>query len=212
MLALILAGGEGSRLGMGEKPLVSICGRPMIAYIIDAFTAAGLEVTVVASPRTPMTLNYLRAQGIPFFQAMGRGYVEDIIEAVSELGIKGPLFTSVADIPCLRPDHVEEIREVYFSQGRPALSTWIPQSLCQPAGCRTDYRETVDGILAVPIGVNILLGERISEPQEEYRLLLHDPTLARNVNTSEDLEAVRKVLCPHESRRRDLIGEETGEP
>jgi len=195
MLALILAGGEGTRLGMGEKPLVTICGKPMVAWIIDAFAAAGLEVVVVASHRTPMTLNYLRAQGVEIYQGAGQGYVEDIVEAATELDIQAPFFTSVADLPCLRPEHVTGIRDTYLSQERPALSTWIPQSLCQPADCRTDYRETVDGILAVPIGVNILLGVRISEPQEEYRLLLHDPALARNVNTREELEAVRRVLC-----------------
>jgi adenosylcobinamide-phosphate guanylyltransferase len=212
MLALILAGGEGSRLGMGEKPLVTICGRPMIAYIIDAFTAAGLDVVVVGSRRTPMTLNYLRAQGVELYRGTGQGYIEDIVEAVTELSVSAPLFTSVADLPCLRPEHVTGIRDVYLSQERPALSTWIPMNLCQPEGCRTDYRETVDGLQAVPIGVNILLGERISEPQDEYRLLLHDPALALNVNTREDLGAVRRVLCPHESRRSDPIGEETGEP
>jgi adenosylcobinamide-phosphate guanylyltransferase len=195
MHALILAGGEGTRLGMGEKPLVGICGRPMVSWVTDAFTAAGLEVVVVGSHRTPMTLNYLRAQGVSFYRAMGQGYVEDIIEAVTELGVKVPLFTSVADIPCLRPEHVKEIQETYLSQERPALSTWIPQGLCQPAGCRTDYSETVDRIQAVPIGVNILLGERITEAQEEYQLLLHDPALALNVNTKEDLDGVRRVLC-----------------
>ena len=195
MLALILAGGEGTRLGMGEKPLVTICGRPMVAWVIDAFTAAGLGVVVVASSRTPMTLNYLRAQGIPFYRAQGRGYVEDIVEAVTELDESAPLFTSVADIPCLRPEHVLKIQEVYESQVRPALSTWVPRDLCPPGGCRTDYTETVDGIPSAPVGVNMLLGKRISEPQEECRLLLYDPALARNVNTKEDLEAVRRVLC-----------------
>jgi adenosylcobinamide-phosphate guanylyltransferase len=200
MLALILAGGEGTRLGMGEKPLVTICGRPMVGYVIDAFAAAGLDAVVVVSRRTPMTLNYLRAQGIEVFRATGKGYVEDIIETVTELGVKGSLFTSVADMPCLMPERVKEIREAYFSQERPALSTWIPRSLCQPAGCRTDYVESVDGIMAVPIGVNILLGERIRDPQKEYRLLLHDPALGRNVNTKEDLDVVRRVLCPEKIR------------
>jgi adenosylcobinamide-phosphate guanylyltransferase len=208
MHALILAGGAGTRLGMGEKPLVSICGRPMVAWVIDAFTTAGLEVTVVASPSAPMTLNYLRAHGIPFYRAMGIGYVEDIVEAVTELGIRGPLLTSVADIPCLRPEQVKEIQEAYFSQERPALSAWIPRSLCQPASCRTDYIETVDGIPAVPIGVNILVGERISEPQEEFQLLIHDPALARNVNTKEDLEEVRRVLC---RKNKEGVGAGTSE-
>jgi adenosylcobinamide-phosphate guanylyltransferase len=195
MLALILAGGEGIRLGLGEKPLVTLCGRPMMAWVIDAFISSGLEVAVVASRRTPMTLNYLRAQGIPFYRATGAGYVEDIIEAVTELDIAGPLFTSVADIPCLRPEHVKKIRRTYLSQGKPGLSCWVPRDFCPPGGCRTEYTEMVEGIPSVPVGVNILLGERIREPLEEHRLLLHDPALARNVNTPKDLEAVRRVLC-----------------
>jgi adenosylcobinamide-phosphate guanylyltransferase len=195
MLALILAGGEGSRLGLGEKPLVDICGRPMLARVLDAFTSAGLEVMVVASSRTPMTLNYLRAQGIPFYRARGRGYVEDIVEAVSELNETAPLVTSVADIPCIRPKHAEQILEAYFAQEQPALSCWVPRDLCPAGGCRTDYTEMVDGVPSVPVGVNILLGKRIHELQEEYRLLLRDPALARNVNTLEDLEEVRRVVC-----------------
>jgi adenosylcobinamide-phosphate guanylyltransferase len=201
MLALILAGGEGIRLRLGEKPLVDICGRPMVAYVIESFAAAGLEVVVVASPRTPMTLNYLRAQGTPFYRATGVGYVEDIVEAVTGLEAAGPLFTSVADIPCLRPEHVKGIREAYHSQKRPALSSWVPRDLCTPGGCRMEYTETVDGIPSVPVGVNILIGERITEPQEEHRLLIHDPDLGLNVNTPEDLEAVRRVLCGGKERR-----------
>ena len=195
MLALILAGGEGSRLGMGEKPLVNICGSPMVRRIIDAFAGAGLEVMVVVSPRTPMTLNYLRAQRLQFYQARGRGYVEDIVEAALELEVSAPFFTSVADLPCLRPEHVEEIREAYLGQEKPALSTWVPRDLCPPGGCRTEYTEMIDDILSMPVGVNVLLGERIQESQEEHRLLLRDPRLALNVNTPEDLEVVRRVLC-----------------
>ncbi|HUK92791.1 MAG TPA: NTP transferase domain-containing protein [Methanomicrobiales archaeon] len=194
MHALILAGGEGTRLGMGEKPLVTICGRPMVSRVIDAFTSAGLEVTVVASTRTPMTLNYLRAQGIPFYRAMGRGYVDDIIEAVTELGIKAPLFTSVADIPCIRPEHLKRIQEAYFSQDRPALSTWIPRDLCHADGPMAPCTEMVEGVPSVPVGVNILTGEGIREPQDEYKLLLRDPALALNVNTREDLEEARRVM------------------
>ena len=59
----------------------------------------------------------------------------------------------------------------------------------------------MDGIPAVPIGVNILLGERIRDPQEEHRLLLHDRALGRNVNTKEELEEVRRVLCREKEKR-----------
>ena len=72
MHALILAGGEGTRLGMGEKPLVSICGKPMVSWVTDAFRAAALEVTVVASHRTPMTLTTSGRKVSPFIGLWAR--------------------------------------------------------------------------------------------------------------------------------------------
>ncbi|MFW5638702.1 MAG: NTP transferase domain-containing protein, partial [Methanoculleus sp.] len=85
MLALIMAGGKGSRLRMGEKPLVTICARPMLSYVIDAFEAAGHEVVVVASHRTPYTKNWCRARGVTLYEAEGLGYVEDIQAAAGDL-------------------------------------------------------------------------------------------------------------------------------
>jgi len=195
MLALILAGGKGSRLGIGEKPLVDICGKPMLARVLDAFTQADIEAIVVVSSRTPMTLNYLRAQGIPFYRARGWGYVEDIVEAATALDVLVPFFTSVSDIPCLRPDHIKTIQDVYLAQKEPALSCWVPRELCPDSGCRTDFTEIVDGVPSVPAGVNILSGERIRLPQEENRFLLRDTALTRNVNTPQDLAELRRVVC-----------------
>ncbi|HVN65965.1 MAG TPA: 5-deoxyadenosylcobinamide phosphate nucleotidyltransferase, partial [Methanomicrobiales archaeon] len=80
-------------------------------------------------------------------------------------------------------------------QEKPALSSWVPRDLCPAGGCRTEYIEMVEGVASAPVGVNILLGERIREPQEEFRLLIRDAALAMNVNTMEDLAGVRRVVC-----------------
>jgi hypothetical protein len=78
MLAVIMAGGKGSRLNLGEKPLVTIAGRPMISYVIRAFEMYGCHIVVVASDKTPMTQNWCRVSGIDLFCAKGNGYVEDM--------------------------------------------------------------------------------------------------------------------------------------
>jgi len=195
VLALILAGGRGSRLSMGEKPLVTICERPMIAYVIDAFASPQYEVVVVASHRTPFTKNWCRANGIALYPASGSGYIEDIAEAVTELSEERPLFTCVSDLPCLKPEIIETVREAYEQSEKTACSTWIPRRLCDRYGCRTQYTETVGGVEACPAGINIIHGKAIGEPQEEHRLLLDDQRLAFNINTREELAAVRKFLC-----------------
>ncbi|HUU75969.1 MAG TPA: NTP transferase domain-containing protein, partial [Methanoregulaceae archaeon] len=186
MRALILAGGSGTRLGLGEKPLVMVNGIPMIELIIRAFEEAGCEVLVVLSPRTPYTHNWCRARNISHYSAVGAGYVEDIVETVQVLEEEGPLFTSVSDIPCIGADIIKIVFDAYQKSGKDACSVWVPRSYTHEYGCRASYVREVDGVAACPSGINILLGSRIVKPQEELSLLINDPRLAFNVNTRED--------------------------
>jgi adenosylcobinamide-phosphate guanylyltransferase len=194
MYALIMAGGSGSRINLGEKPLISICGRPMIAYVIDVFHFCGITPVVAASPKTPMTMNWCRAQGIAFCKAEGKGYVEDMISVVETLDEQHPLFVSVSDIPCLTAKIIHQIADAYFASGKDACSTWIPKELVQFYGGTPCYQEQIDRIEACPAGINILRGDLISQTQEEIRILLHDPGLAINVNTRADITKTETLI------------------
>ncbi|MDT8357658.1 MAG: NTP transferase domain-containing protein [Methanomicrobiaceae archaeon] len=196
MHALIMAGGSGTRLAMGEKPLVLVCGRPMIAFVIDAFAGCGIEVLVVTSPRTPMTSNWCRSNGIPAYAAAGRGYVEDLVEAAGVLGAEGPLFSCVADLPCISEGIIREIQRRWKGSGMEACSVWVPLALCEQHHCTPRYTEELDGQQVCPAGINILHGSRIASEQEELPLVLPERRLVFNVNTREERERVESYLCP----------------
>ncbi len=187
-----MAGGVGSRLDMGEKPLVRIAGRPMIRYVIDAFLAAGVTAVVVTSTQTPYTKNWCRANDIPFVSTDGNGYLEDLAQAVVILEESGPLFVSVSDIPCLRADIISSVFDKYTSSGMQACSTWIPLTLCEHFGTAPRYSMEIDGVPASPAGINILDGSCIHMEQEELQLLLHEQGLVFNVNTRPELELLEK--------------------
>ncbi|MBE6507157.1 MAG: 5-deoxyadenosylcobinamide phosphate nucleotidyltransferase [Methanocorpusculum parvum] len=195
MLALILAGGEGSRLRLGEKALVTVANRPMLSWVIDAFSEAGVEPVVVTSHKTPFTRNFCRANDIECIDTEGVGYVEDMCEAVMMSGEEGPLFTAAADIPCLTAEIIHSVREAHLTSGKPACSTWIPISLCEEYGMLPRYREVIGGVAATPCALNILTGAFVSEVQEEEAVLLHEPGLAFNVNTREELAAAEKMFA-----------------
>lgn len=195
MLALIIGGGSGSRLNMGEKPLVKVCGRPMIERVIEAFSKAGCEPVAVLTSRVPYTVNWCRAHGVPHVIARGEGYVEDMVEAIGFLEERAPFFTSVVDLPCLTPAILNHIRDRYFEMGRDALSTWVPCSMIHHHGCIPRHVELVDGIPAGAAGVNILRGDLIASEQEEYRLLVQDPALVFNVNTRRELMNAERYLA-----------------
>ncbi|MBN1432800.1 MAG: NTP transferase domain-containing protein [Methanomicrobiaceae archaeon] len=182
-----MAGGIGSRLEMGEKPLVTVSGRPMLQYVADAFTGAGHEVLVVVSDRVPMTKNWCRVRGYDIFNASGAGYVEDMIECIKELQIIDPFFFCVSDLPALSSEIIREVTDKYKSSGKPALSVWTPEDYYLNAGCVPSYVEIVDGCRACPAGLNILDASLIDSVQDEFRLLLRRPELAFNVNCKKDL-------------------------
>jgi adenosylcobinamide-phosphate guanylyltransferase len=190
MLALILAGGSGSRLDLGEKPLVTIRGKPMISHVIHAFESGGYEPVVILSDRTPFTRNWCRAHHIEYLVASGAGYIPDIAEAVSIFDEAGPFFTCVADLPCITPGIIGEIEDRYRRSGKEACSVWVPLSL----GGRDSYAAEIEGVMASPAGINILRGDAIDRPQEELRLLISDRRLAFNINTREELDAVKSLL------------------
>jgi adenosylcobinamide-phosphate guanylyltransferase len=194
MHALIMAGGEGSRLERGEKPLILVRGKPMIAYIIDAFSAAGIVTVVAASPKTPMTMNWCRAQGIAFCKTEGKGYVEDMISAVQTLDEQQPLFVCVADIPCITTQIIGLIADSYYRSGKDACSVWVPATLVNADRGGMPYREQVCGVEACPVGINILRGDLIEQPQEELQVLLSEPCLSLNVNTPDDLARAEDFL------------------
>lgn len=192
MLALILAGGEGSRLRLGEKALVMVQEKPMISWVLEAFVSAGCEPLVVTSYKTPFTRNWCRANAIGYLDTAGTGYVKDLTEAVEMTGISGALFTSAADIPCLTREIICRIRAAHETSGLPACSAWVPVWQCEMFGMLPRYREVVNGVSATPCAVNILTGDLIDEEQEECRLLLDEPGLAFNINTREELAVLER--------------------
>ena len=202
MRALIMAGGAGSRLNLGEKPLIMINGQPMISYVIRAFERAGCEPVVAASPRTPMTINWCRVNDIAVCRAEGHGFVDDMVHAVQVLEEEKPLFVSVSDIPCITADIVRSVQESYHSAGKNALSTWIPANLVPSCRGGMPYRECINGIESCPAGINILRGDRIDEVQAEYSLLLDEPCLALNVNTRADRAAAEMFMQQRENKTR----------
>jgi adenosylcobinamide-phosphate guanylyltransferase len=122
--------------------------------------------------------------------ASGTGYIPDIAEAVFILGEEGPFFTCVADLPCITPRIIGEVEDRYRESGKEACSVWVPLS----EGGRGSYAGEVEGVIASPAGINILRGDAIDRPQEELRLLISNRRLAFNINTREELAAVKSLL------------------
>ncbi|WP_340818072.1 NTP transferase domain-containing protein [Methanolobus sp. WCC4] len=199
MKAIVMAGGLGSRLGMGEKPCVEVLGKPLISYVLETLqeTESIDEIFVAVSPATPDTASYVEkeyAGEIPVIHTGGGNYVGDMVYAVKVAGITEPLMVLMADLPLLNPDLLEKVIGEYKECGKPAMSIFSPIHVCKGLGIRPDTVFNWDGKLIVPSGINILDGNDVENEQEYISLVLDDMEFALNINTPEDLKRCKDML------------------
>lgn len=182
--ALVLCGGRGTRLGSdAEKPLVTVCGDPMLDRVIRALRASAVSrVVAVPSPQTPVTRARAVELGLDVVDAPGDGYVADLRHALD--AVAPPVVTVVADLPLLAADHVD--RALADAGDGASLTVCVPASLKQALGVSVDTAFDHEGQTVTPTGLNV-----VGEGGTENVSVVGDERLAVNVNRPVDLEVAR---------------------
>lgn len=195
MDALVMAGGRGSRLKMGEKPLVRLFGRSLIDYVVLALEDSSIDrIFVSTTENVPGTRLWALDRGLSVVETGSYGYVADMIEAVQKARVKDPIMVIMADLPLVTSDLIDEIMDKYEERPEPALSTHTPLELHSLLGRRPDSLFNYQGQLIVPAGINVLNGVDIENEQEDFHLILKRIELAVNVNVAEDLLLCEKIM------------------
>ncbi len=190
-----MAGGRGSRLKMGEKPLVTLFGRPLIDYVALALEDSCVDrIFVATTENVPRTRQWAVERGLSVVETGSYGYVADMIEAVKKAEVTDPIMIIMADLPLVTSDLIDEIIEVYEGRPEPALSTHTPLDLHSRLGRRPDSLFNYQGRLIVPAGINVLDGSEIEKEQEDFHLILERIELAVNVNVAGDLMLCEKIM------------------
>ena len=190
-----MAGGRGSRLKMGEKPLVKLFGRPLIDYVVLALEESLVDrIFVSTTENVPSTRKWAQERDLYVLETGSYGYVADMIEAVKKADVRDPIMVIMADLPLVTSELIDQIIDVYQERPEPALSTHTPLSLHSRMGRRPDSLFNYRGQLIVPAGINVLRGAEIEKEQEDFHLILERMELAVNVNVPEDLMLCEKIM------------------
>ena len=173
-----MCGGRGTRLGAAEKPLVEVCGVPMVEAVRRALAASRVEqVYAVTAPHAPETAALLDC---PQVEAPGDGYVSDLQDALADDRVAEPVLTVAADIPLLTAAAVDRALDA----GTGATTVAVPVGRKRALGVSADTTFRADGRLLAPSGLNIVgAGEGLT--------VATDPGLAVNVNRPRDLRRAR---------------------
>ena len=197
MTAIVMAGGKGSRMGLSEeKPLVLVCGKPVIERVLASLLKAKRveSIVVAVSDFTPRTAVFVARFPVRVVETPGKGYIEDMQYLVKRLKL-GKVLTVAADIPLITGETIDEIVDRFESCGKPALVVVAPLETKLKLGLGVEYSFEVAGKTVVPVGINAVDGGRIDEEELEQEVFVLDKVeVAVNINTLEELRLAERLL------------------
>ena len=112
-VGVVLAAGEGRRMNSKiPKVLHRVCGKPMIAHVVEALRQSGVErVLVVASPDNRAALQVALGDSVEFVvqpQLLGTGHA--VMQGAATSGaFGGNVLVTMGDAPLIRPDTLSSL-------------------------------------------------------------------------------------------------------
>ncbi len=196
--ALIMAGGKGKRMGLAiEKPLLPFLDKPLIEWVVDAVKSARKisEFYVVTSGNTPETEEKCVKEGLKVIRTDGRGYHDDLVQAIRKAQLRCPVMTIPADLPALTGKFIDKVVLAFEDGGEDALAVFVPiktRENLELSVSSTDYH---DGVLYAVSGINIISGARIDDGKIPTGAIITEETeVLLNINTLKDLAKAEKIV------------------
>ncbi len=199
VVALVMAGGKGTRMKLvEEKPLIKVCGKPVIEYVLAALKDARKidSIIVATSSCTPKTTKLMKKLGVKVVETPGKDYVSDMGYTVQALKL-GVFLAIAADLPLVKSEMIDAILERYERCGKPALTVAVPLRTKAKLGMCIEYSFKADDKDVVPVGINVIDGHKRygDEWLDQDIFLLNQDELAVNINTVQELKLAERLLA-----------------
>ncbi len=204
VVALVMAGGKGTRMKIiEEKPLIKVCGKPVIEYVLAALKSAKKidRIIVATTSYTPKTTALMKQLGVQVIETPGKDYVSDMGYVVSTLKL-GVFLAIAADLPLVKSEMIDAVVERYERCGKPALTVAVPLETKAKLGMSIEYSFKEAGQDMVPVGINVIDGSKRygDEWLDQDIYLLNHQELAVNINTVSELQLAEHLLGCHSAK------------
>lgn len=208
--ALIMVGGKGKRIGLSvEKPLIPFLGKPLVDWVVDAVKSSKKisEFYMVTSLNAPKTEKKLEKDGLKILRTDGKGYHNDLKQAVLEAKLNCPILTIPADLPAITGQALDKIIEAYEKSGKDYLAVFVPIEKRQSLELSVSSTDEYQGIWYAVSGVNIINGAKIEVEGkiETAAIITEEIEVLLNINTINDLEIAQKIMRNQRVTRKSDI-------
>lgn len=193
-----MAGGKGERLKLPvEKPLLHFMEKPLIEWVVKAIQSARniSYFYVVTSVNTPETEKKCLKDGLRVLRTDGKGYHDDLWEAILRAELFCPILVLPSDIPAITGEIIDQVVDAYETCGKDALAVFIPIKARKERGLSISSTDYHDGVLYAVSGINIINAAKIDlQKIPTDAIITEAPQVVLNINTLKDLDIAETIM------------------
>jgi len=187
MIALVMAGGKGTRMNSSEEKLLLEYKKPIIFHVLDALKNSNCftKIITATSSNSPKTKEILEQTKIETIETEGKGYSNDLNVVLQNLN--DYVFVTSGDLPFLDETIIQSMIEKFNSE-----KTWtsflISTNFLNSLNLQSELVVKIENSDCVYTGISIINANKIAnlnEIEQNY-IILDDKRIAFNLNTNED--------------------------
>ncbi len=189
MIALVMAGGKGTRMNSDSEKLLLNYKKPVIIHVINALNDSKCfeKVIAITSSNSPKTQKLLEESGIEIIKSTGKGYVQDLNSVLCS--IDNDVLVTSGDLPFLDDDIIKQIVAKHNVE-KIWKSFVVTKRFLESLGLSSKFEITVGDNSCVLTGISLISTKKINSLdaiKENYEIL-DDKRIAFNLNTISDYE------------------------
>ncbi|MFB5648853.1 MAG: NTP transferase domain-containing protein [Candidatus Nitrosomaritimum aestuariumsis] len=187
MIAIVMAGGKGSRMKSSDEKLLLPYKKPIILHVADALSDSDCfsEIIFITSPNSPKTKKLLLENNYKIIDSTGQGYVQDLNNILQSIG--DSVFVTSADVPLLDQNIIKKITSLY-NENHLWTSILVTKNFLKKLGISSNYEVNYENQVCYYSGISMINSKKISNLDniEENFVIIDDKRIGFNVNTKED--------------------------
>ena len=189
MIALVMAGGKGTRMNLNGEKLLLKYKNHVISHVIESLTNSKRFSRILAatSSNAPKTKEMLENTGIEILDTSGNGYVEDLNYVLQSL--EDVIFVTPGDLPLLDAQIISELVDQYNSKNV-WTSFLVTNKFLTGLGIKSDYSISFENHDCHFTGISLVNSKHIASLDniQEHFIINDDKRIALNLNTKYDYD------------------------
>jgi adenosylcobinamide-phosphate guanylyltransferase len=189
MIALVMAGGKGTRMQLNDEKLLLHYKKPIILHVIDSLKNSNCfsKILAVTSCNSPKTKKLLEENSIEIFDTPGIGYVEDLNLVLQTF--HDEFLVVSGDLPLLDKEIIQKITNFYDPQ-KNWTSILVTNKYLISLGLESDYSVNFADQICHYTGISLVNAEKITSLENlvENYIVLDDKRIAFNLNSKQDYD------------------------